>query len=62
MAKILTQPRSSAEPVTEKLGNTVWVACPKCATAFPVSPALAGHATAQMHCPACHNDFNRNDA
>jgi hypothetical protein len=46
-----------SEGVSEKLGNSVWVACPACATAFPVSPSIYGQRVVPMHCPACHEEF-----
>jgi uncharacterized Zn-finger protein len=57
----LTDVAPARERLSEKLGNSTWVACPACATAFPVSARLANHATALMHCPNCHTDFRLGD-
>ena len=46
-----------SEGVTEKLGNSIWVTCPACATAFPVSPSMHGQRKVKLHCPACHTEF-----
>ena len=44
-------------PESEKQGNTEWVQCPKCATDFPVTPALFHSGSYDFHCPVCHHEF-----
>jgi len=41
----------------EKVGNTVWVRCPACASWFPVSPLMLDGIAPPCICPACHADF-----
>lgn len=59
-ARRLTEAPPAAEALAEKRGNSVWVGCPACATAFPVSPVLTAHPTVKMTCPTCHQDFSLN--
>jgi endogenous inhibitor of DNA gyrase (YacG/DUF329 family) len=47
-----------SEGVSEKLGNSIWVPCPACGTAFPVSPSMHGQRMVKLHCPACHEEFH----
>lgn len=43
--------------LAEKQGNTAWLACPDCATHFPVSLELLRSTAIECHCPACHREF-----
>jgi predicted Zn finger-like uncharacterized protein len=47
-----------SEGVTEKLGNSLWVPCPACHTAFPVSSSMYRQRNVKLHCPTCHHEFH----
>ena len=46
----------------EKRGNTNWVQCPGCEDWFPASPAMLAPDAPDLHCPHCHQTFDRASA